>query len=214
MRFRGIVAAAGVLVVGIAVLVAVLLTGGGQSPAPSRGAVSSTPSASRPKSRPPPPARFELVQLSSVSSSRHPKHRKIRMRARAAALHIRAVMVRVYTYGFLDRRRPPSHLLGLFVGDARRRARTHPQVVTLGSRERRLLGLRQQHSVLRVRTLFSPQNHPITALAVAQFRAQGRLRGGGKVLVRSRGTFFFRPGEHGWVIYGFEIRRSDRTRTR
>jgi hypothetical protein len=216
MRPRGLVAAAAVLVVAVAVLVVILLTRGGPSPAPgrSRASPSSSSSPSPTKSRPPAVARFELIQLSSASGSRHPRHSKIRLRARATALRIKAVIARLYTYGFLDTRRPASRMLGLFVGDARRRARTHPQVITLGTRARRLRGLREQHSTLMVRTLFSPQNHPLTALAVARFRASGRTRGGARLLVRSTGSFFLRPGRHGWVIYGFEIRRRDRSRAR
>ena len=119
-------------------------------------------------------------------------------------------MERVYTYGFLDRAAPSSRLLGLFTGAARRQARRHPRTIALGYRARRLPALRQQHGTLRVRTLFSPQNHPVTSLAIARFRAIGRLRGGGRLLVRSLGTFFLRPSKHGWVIYGFQVRRHDR----
>ena len=212
MRPGGLLVAAGVLVVLAAVLIAALLTRGGPSPASSPYARTSSNAPAPTKSRPPVRARFELIQLSSSSGSRHPKHRMIRIRARTTALRIKGVIVRVYTYGFFDRRRPASRLLGLFAGDARRRVRTHPQVVTLGSQAKRLRGIRQEHSVLRVRTLFSPQNHPITALAVVQFRARGHMRSGGKLLVRSTGTFFLRPGRHGWVIDGFQIRRRDRTR--
>ena len=209
MRPAGIIAGAGVLVVAIAVLVAVLLTRGGPEPTPPKGA-STSPTASPTKSRPPPRARFQLVQLASASGSRHPKHRKVRMRARATALHVRGVIERVYTYGFLDTRRGhSSRLLRLFVGEARTKARRRSQVVTIGSRARELRNLRQQFGRLRVRTLFSPQNHPTASIAIARFRASGRLRGGDKLVVRSVGRFFLRPGKQGWRVYGFEITRRD-----
>src|SRR5438046_2831427 len=81
--------AAGVLVVLAAVLIAALLTRGGPSPASSPYARTSSNAPAPTKSRPPVRARFELIQLSSSSGSRHPKHRMIRIRARTTALRIK-----------------------------------------------------------------------------------------------------------------------------
>jgi len=210
-RPRGpVLLAAGAVLIVAVVVVVLLLSRGGSTPAPSPAAKSPSATASPAKHVPAPRARFKLERLPSVSGSRHPRQAKVRNRARDVAARIKDVIQRVYTFAFLDTRRTRSRLLDIFVGEARRKFRTHPQIVALGSAARRLAGLRQQHSTLRVRTLFSPNNHPVTSLAVAEFRARGRLRAGGRLLVRNHGTFFLRPGEHGWVIYGFEVRRQDR----
>jgi len=211
MRREGIIAAGAVLAVAIAVLVVVLLLRGGPPRQPTLRAGTPTPSPSPTKHRPPPRARFELKRLPSVSGSRHPKQRKVRARAKTAALHIEHVIENVYTYAFLDRTRPAWWLLRQFAAVARHQFRIRPRTDTISPFGGQLKdGLHQLHSTLKVRTLFAPNNHPASAIAVVYFQATGRLRTGTRLVVRSRGTFFLKPGKHGWRIYGFEVQRRDR----
>jgi len=87
-------------------------------------------------------------------------------------------------------------------------------VVTIGRKGRQLKSLHEGNGTLRVQVLFDRRSHPLTAFAVAYFRASGPMRGGGRLTVQSKGRFFLRPGPGGWAIYAFEVLRKDRTKGR
>jgi hypothetical protein len=121
-------------------------------------------------------------------------------------------MERLYTAGFTDPGRPVSRWLRLFTGGARKQAWSARDLVTIGPAGRRLRSLHEREGRLRIRVLLDRHNHPLTAFAAVKFRAVAPIRTGGRLLVVSRGRFFLRSGGHGWVVYGFQVERDDRSK--
>jgi hypothetical protein len=164
--------------------------------------------------------------LSSISTGRSQKAKAHlsakQVRARRARLHrmalstakkVRSVVERLYTTAFLGVHPPAKRWLRLFANNgARYQAWTRRQVVTIGRKARKVDRLRERHGKLGVRVLIGRRGHPVTAYAVASFRAVGSLRSGNKVVVASTGRYFLKRGEHRWVIYSFDVGRNDRTK--
>ena len=230
-RRRRLIAGGGALVsAAVIAILAVTLAGGGQPSPPAPAPKSSAPSsAARAPKGPPPRATFKVHLFPSVSGARHPGHgkhlsaraqakrerhlrAKTRRSARIAARKVRSTIAKLYTAAFLDVHPPASRWLSRFTDGARRQAWTRRRVVTIGRKGKRLKGLHEQQGTLHVQVLFDRRRRPFTAYAVAYFRGSGRIRGGGRLVVQSKGRFFLRRAKHGWAIYGFDVLRKDRTK--
>jgi hypothetical protein len=217
-----LVAIAAVLVVAGLVVGLVLALGGGHgtttgaSPAPNRTTPTPTPTL-RPTAALPPRAPsfdFRVLKSTPVRGSSRTRIKKVRHTTRRAVQNIRDDLGRMYRLAFLvpadwqhDRYGPAFQL---FAGTARSTARAHPTLLTLGpDAGKRFSRVASASGTLKIRVLLDRGGHPFTAVATADFRARAVRTAGGATLVHSLGSYFLRPSKHGWLIFGFQVRRKD-----
>ena len=155
-----------------------------------------------------------MLKFGPVRGSRRTGAKAVREGTRRAVHSIREDLDRMYRLAFLE---PADWQHGrygpafrFFTGDARDSARRHTSLLTLGpDAGKRFSGVASAHGTLKIQVLLSRGGHPFTAVATADFRARAIRVSGGETVVHSLGSYFLRPSKHGWLIFGFQVRRKD-----
>jgi hypothetical protein len=217
---------AAVAVAGLVVGIVVGLGGHGERPRPVRRfpaaspTVTPTPAATRSTSAPAkaPAFDFRVLKFTPVRGSPRTRVKVVRERTRGAVRHIRDELGRMYRLAFLDPADWQHDRYGrafrFFAGEARTAALRHATLLTLGpDAGRRFERVASARGTLKIRVLLDRGGHPFTAVATADFRARAVRTAGGATLVHSLGSYFLRPSRHGWLIFGFQVHRKDRSAT-
>jgi hypothetical protein len=133
--------------------------------------------------------------------------RKGRLAAPAEA--VRQTMAALYTTGFVDPSlwaggRFPS-LFDQFARESRGQARRDLGQLSLGRGATRLVEVRPDQALLRVRFLLDARRRPVTALAAMEFSGVG-VGAGFEVPIRHSGEYVLRPTGDRWLIVGYDVR--------
>jgi hypothetical protein len=208
-------------VASVVVIVLVLVLEGGAGdfeasitphPSSARPTPTPKPTPAKPKKekhRKPTPVRFHVVKLRAVPGRPRAKPPAVNKAAHRAAHRVTHLLNRLYTLAYTraaGRKHAPPWLLGLFAGGAQRKARHHLEALTIGPAGPNLVVLRPAKAALWVRVLLDRHNRPVTAVAAANFKATGRVRGGGRLVAHSWATFFLQSGKKGWAISAFDAK--------
>lgn len=159
---------------------------------------------------------FKLVKVAPVSaSSTNPS--KLMGPARTAAASARGVLDQLYREGFLDSSNWTAgsydNLWPLFEGGAAAAARSHIDVITVGSAASGYKTVEPANGNLTVRVLLDAKNQPATMVATTRFTAIATRSDGMTTALVSDGQYVLRPVGGGWKIASFHVTRADHSVT-
>jgi len=178
---------------------------------------SPTPGPSEPTPSPEPeepPFRFTTARIEHILTRRAAPSARIRRVTHRAAHDVRHAITRLHRLAFLEEVNWRAGAFGevfvAFDGSARAAARMRVGLLTLGPQAgRRIESVTDPAGTIKIRVLLNRHLRPFTAEATVRFRALAEQTGGGAMVVQSQGSYFLRPAEAGWLIYGFRVSRHD-----
>lgn len=127
-----------------------------------------------------------------------------------AAEAVKATMDRLYVAAFVDEDAWGSYddAFALFQGPAVDGAREDVDALTLGATAADdYEGVADPAGTLEVTVLTNERDAAVTAIALVRFHADAELSAGGSSRVTSEGSFFLRPTDDGWLIFGYRVDR-------
>lgn len=152
---------------------------------------------------------FELRRVRAVPVGDRPAA-QLQDEADEAADAVKVTMDRLYFAAFVDEDAWGSYddAFALFLGPAVDGAREDVDALTLGAAAADdYEGLADPAGTLQVTVLTNERDAAVTAIARVTFRADAELSTGGSSRVTSDGSFFLRPTDEGWLIFGYRVDR-------
>jgi hypothetical protein len=182
-----------------------LLRGGDNQPGTAKG---NKPSEEAP------PFDFTLkgaIPITTVGGDRQ----AARGAADEAAREVQDTLSRMFGLAFLDPKnwRPGDYdsVMDFFeAGQAQAAATKDEATLTLGpDAGAQFEKVVPAKGTLKVKVLLDREGSPFTAEARTRFVARATGKDGEVIDVRSSGHYFMRPGEEGWTIFAYKVKRTD-----
>ena len=137
-------------------------------------------------------------------------------RAEKAAEQVGTVLNSLYTIAFVedDYWSEYGDAWSLFEETAAQQAEADLTTLTLGPEAHDLYEtLTPGPSALTITILTDERDRPMSAIAQVSFVAGTTLRDGTATTITSEGSFFLRPADEGWLIYGYRMDRDEQAAT-
>lgn len=152
---------------------------------------------------------FDLRRVRAVPVGDRPAA-QLQDEADEAAEAVKATMDRLYFSAFVDEGAWGSYedAFALFQGPAVDGAREDVDALTLGTAATdEYAGVADPAGTLQVTVLTNERDAAVTAIALVTFHVDAELSTGGSSRVTSEGSFFLRPTDEGWLIFGYRVDR-------
>ena len=164
-----------------------------------------------------PPFDFKVTKaLPMVVTQKDPN--QFAGQAQAVANEVTKTMTALYTEAFLDpenwRHGSYEDVWPLFDEASRASAQQDGATITLGPNAGDMYEkVGRPRGTIGVKVLIDKEDRPSTAVAIVKFTAFGTGKDGTYTRIVSKGQYFLRPGDGGWTVYAFQVRRGDHVTT-
>ena len=190
---------AGVAVLALLIVAGVFLLGGGVSPGPG-------------PDEGPTAFSFDLKRVKAAPvTDRTPTD--LQGEADTAADAVKATMDRFYFDAYVDPEAWGAYdaAFALLQDPAATTAESDSNVLTLGATAAEdYEALEGPSGTLNVVVLTNEEDAAVSAIARVVFHADARLSAGGATRITSTGSYFLRPGDEGWSIFGYSVDRNEK----
>jgi hypothetical protein len=137
--------------------------------------------------------------------------------AESAAADVKTAMTRLYTEAFLDpanwRDGSYDEVWPVFFDNAVGPAQQDASTLTVGTGGGdTFTKIAEPKGRLNVKVLLNDKDEVATAVAIVKFSAVGTRKDGKLTVFHSTGQYFLRPGDGGWQVYSFDVKRADQVK--
>lgn len=153
----------------------------------------------------------------SAVAVKEEKKKSVPASAETAAADVKTAMTTLYTEAFLDpanwRDGSYDEVWPVFFDNAMGPAQQDTSTLTVGvGGGNTFTTITQPKGRLNVKVLLNGKDEVATAVAIVKFRAVGTRKDGKVTVFHSSGQYFLRPGDGGWQIYSFDVKRADQVK--